>query len=130
MLSAFDLDGKPKWTADHGPDARDNHPGARATPTIDGGNLYLLSGVGALGCFDAHRPALDASAKDFGGRPGSWGYAESVLIDEKLASSSPAAATCIVALDKTRPAGPSGRAKVFGRAGVRLLPAFSYQGGR
>ena len=44
--------------------------GSRGTPTIDGGKLYLLSGTGLLGCFDAQtgKPPLGPSdAKEFGG---------------------------------------------------------------
>jgi hypothetical protein len=49
MLFAFDLDGQLKWKVDNG-DKCDHggYSGARATPTIDGQNLYLLSGTGRL----------------------------------------------------------------------------------
>jgi len=120
-LFAFDLEGKPKWHVDHGPAWTRNHPGSRATPTIDGGNLYLLSGVGLLGCFDARTGKLKwtKDAKEFGGSPGGWGYAESVLIYESLAVFKPGGANCIVALDKQ-----SGR-PVWTSKGFTAAPEYS-----
>jgi len=72
FIYAFDLDGKPKWKVEHGPAWTRDHPGARATPTIDGGNLYLLSGTGLLGCYDAKSGDRKwvKDAKQFGGSPG------------------------------------------------------------
>jgi outer membrane protein assembly factor BamB len=121
VLTAFDMDGKPKWHVDHGPDYSADHPGARATVTIDGGNLYLLSGVGALGCYDAEggRRKWVKSAQEFGGQPGHWGYAESVLICEKLAIFKPGGRNCIVALDKN-----SGRL-VWTSQGIAAGPEYS-----
>jgi outer membrane protein assembly factor BamB len=120
-ISAFDMDGKPKWRIDHGPDYGADHPGARATPTIDGGSLYLLSGVGMLGCYDAQsgRRKWFKSAQDFGGQPGHWGYAESVLIYENLAIFKPGGRNCIVALDKS-----SGR-PVWASQGIVAGPEYS-----
>ncbi|HPM80103.1 MAG TPA: PQQ-binding-like beta-propeller repeat protein [Candidatus Anammoximicrobium sp.] len=103
MLFAFDLDGQLKWKVDNG-DKCDHggYSGARATPTIDGSNLYLLSGNGRLGCFDARSGAARWSkdAREFGGSCGGWGYAESVLISGDWAMFKPGGERCIVALDK------------------------------
>jgi hypothetical protein len=54
-LTALDMDGKIKWSKDVGPAYVGNHvyQGARATPTCDDGNVYLLRCLGTLGCFDA-----------------------------------------------------------------------------
>ena len=96
MLFAFDLDGQLKWKADNGDKCdRGGYSGSRATPTIDGPNLYLLSGNGRLGCFDARtgEPRWSKEARDFGGDSGGWGYAESVLISAIGPSSSRAART-------------------------------------
>jgi len=100
-LFALDMNGKHLWNADLGPDC-DNVPGSRATATIDEGRLYLLSGAGMLGCFDAKRgrPLWSRHAKEFGGSPGSWGYAESVLIYGSAAIFKPGGRNCIVALNK------------------------------
>jgi hypothetical protein len=103
VLHAFDMDGNLKWKVPHGPACPGGgYPGSRATPTIDGGNLYLFSGMGLLGCFDARtgKRKWVRDAKEFGGSPGGWGYAESVLILGNLAVFKPGGQNCIVALDK------------------------------
>ncbi|MGO9111245.1 MAG: hypothetical protein ACLP9L_18625, partial [Thermoguttaceae bacterium] len=46
------------------------------------------------------RKKWSRDAKDFGGSPGGWGYAESVLIYENMAIFKPGGKNCIVALDK------------------------------
>ena len=101
-LFAFDLEGNQLWKVDVDAAWARSHPGARATPTIDGENLYLLSGNGLLVCCDRATGRLKwkRSAKQFGGRPGNWGYAESVLIYRNLAIFKPGGQRCIVALDK------------------------------
>ncbi len=102
MIFAFDLDGKPLWKAEHG-QGRGGPDGSRASPVIDNGNLYLLSGNGLVGCYDAASGERKWSheAKEFGGSPGGWGYAESVLIYKNLAIFKPGGKNCIVALEKT-----------------------------
>jgi len=102
VLFALGMDGAPKWQANHGSSWTKNHPGSRATPTIDGGNLYLLSGTGLLGCFDARsgRPKWQRQMAEFGGGVPNWGYAESVLILGELAIVTPGGQNCIVALNK------------------------------
>jgi outer membrane protein assembly factor BamB len=101
-LYAFDLDGKQKWKSSAGPDGTRDHAGSRSTPTVDGGRVYLLSGAGRLASFDARSGKLKwtRDAQEFGGSPGHWGYAESVLILGRLAIFKPGGAKCIVALDK------------------------------
>jgi outer membrane protein assembly factor BamB len=103
VLATFDLEGNPKWQADCGPAWTRSHPGSRATPTIDGDRVYLYSGVGILSCLDAKTGRLlwSRDAKEFGGSPGGWGYAESVLIHGNLAIFKPGGQNCIVAVDKT-----------------------------
>src|SRR5690606_9981559 len=103
----------PGWTGDH--------PGARATPTIDEDRIYLLSAVGILHCLDAKTgaPRWSRSGKEFGGSPGNWGYAESVLILDNLAIFKPGGQDCIVALGKT-----SGRGLWAGR-GLAAGPEYS-----
>ena len=101
-ISAFDLDGQLLWQTDHGP-ARGGPDGSRATPVIDNGNLYLLSGNGLVGCLNAANGEKKWSreAKEFGGKPGGWGFAESVLVYKNMAIFKPGGKSCIVALDKT-----------------------------
>ena len=100
-LFAFDLSGKQLWKVEHGPGRR-GPDGSRSSPVVDGGNVYLLNGNGPLTCFDAATGAAKwtRTAKEFGGSPGGWGYAESVLIYKNLAIFKPGGAHGIVALDK------------------------------
>jgi len=101
-IFAFDSEGTLKWKTEADDAWTKNHPGSRATPTIDGDRLYLLSGHGQIGCYDAAGGQVKwtRSAGEFGGRPGGWGYAESVLILGDLAIFKPGGAQCIAALDK------------------------------
>jgi len=102
VLFAFDLEGKPQWRTDMDSAFMGDPPGARATPTIDGGKVYLLSGNGVLGCYDAGtgERKWSRTMKEFGGRPGGWGYAESVLIYQDWAIVKPGGKNCVAALDK------------------------------
>jgi len=102
MLFALDMDGRQKWSAEVGDAWTVNYPGARGSPTVDDGKLYVLSGHGVLGCFDASngRRLWQRTAKEFGGSPGEWGYAESVTILDNLVIFKPGGENCIVALDK------------------------------
>jgi outer membrane protein assembly factor BamB len=103
MLFAFDMNGTEKWKVPVDKAWTGGSPGSRSTPTIDNGRLYLLSGNGVLACMDAKSGQLNWSKnmKDFGGSPGGWGYAESVLIYNDLAIVKPGGQNCIVALNKT-----------------------------
>jgi len=101
-LFALDLDGKAKWQIDHDNAWTQRKPlGARATPTLHDGRLYLLSGNGLLGCRDAGDGKLIWSRKmsEFGGKTPAWGYSESVLIHDGKAIVTPGGKQCIVALD-------------------------------
>ncbi len=84
ILFAYDVNGKLKWKKTYGAEWRRSWPGVRCTPTVDGGSLYLISGVGQVYCLDAasgeQKWAVDAFTK-FGGKYGTWGIAESPLID-------------------------------------------------
>ena len=102
VLYALDMDGNLKWKRTHGPAWTASSPGSRGSPTVDGNNVYLLSGTGVLGCFDAQtgRPKWGREAREFGGAPGGWGYAESVLVYGNLLVFKPGGRNCIVALDK------------------------------
>jgi outer membrane protein assembly factor BamB len=102
ILFAFDMNGTPKWKVPVDKAWTKSHPGSRSTPTIDGDRLYVLSGNGVLACFNAKTGDRHWSKemKSFGGRPGGWGYAESVLIYENLAIVKPGGNNCVIALDK------------------------------
>jgi hypothetical protein len=86
VLFAHDLDGQLKWSSPYGLEWHTSHPGARCTPSVASGRVYVVSGQGSLVCFDAKTGnalwTIDAT-KTFGGKPPKFGYAESVLIDGK-----------------------------------------------
>ncbi len=104
ILFAFDLNGKPKWKVNYGPEWKGSEPGSRTTPTIDGDRLYLMSGHGRIACHNAktgkHIWHID-TANQFQGRNIRWGIAESVLIDgEKVICTPGGKDATVVALDK------------------------------
>src|SRR5262245_1659258 len=80
-------DGSPVWSTRLGrvgPNRGPQYPGARSTPTVDGGRLYALGSDGDLACLEAASGKVrwkKQLRRDFGGRPGLWAYAESPLID-------------------------------------------------
>lgn len=104
VLFAFDLHGKLKWKQSYGIEWTKSYPGTRCTPTVDQGNVYVISGVGAVSCFDAKtgnkKWTVDALT-DFEGKYGSWGVAESPLIvGNKLICTPGGQKVSLVALDK------------------------------
>jgi outer membrane protein assembly factor BamB len=102
ILFAFDLNGDQKWKTDVDAAWTRSHPGSRSTPMIDSGNLYLVSGNGLVGCYDAGNgeEKWTRRMREFGSNTPGWGYAESVLIHKDLAIVTPGGEKCIVALDK------------------------------
>lgn len=102
MTFALDLDGQLLWKAECGK-GRGGPDGSRASPVIDGGKLYLIDGHGLIGCYDTKsgKEIWSRDAKEFGGSPGGWGYAESVLIYKGQAIVKPGGKNCIVTLNKT-----------------------------
>ena len=100
VISAIDIDGTLKWQAEAAPAGP---PGSRSTPTIDGDSIYLLAANGQIACYDARNGEKKWSheAKEYGGSPGAWAYAESVLIYKNMAIFKPGGKNCVVALDKT-----------------------------
>jgi outer membrane protein assembly factor BamB len=81
-----------------------NYKGPRSTPTVDGNRLYILGQFGDLLCCEAASGEVvwrKNLVDDFKGRPGSWNYTESVLIDgEKLICTPGARDAALVALNK------------------------------
>jgi len=103
ILFAFDMNGKGKWKVPVDRAYTRSHPGSRSTPTVDGDRLYLLSGNGLFASFNAKtgRQNWSKDLRSFGGRPSTWGYAESVLIQDNLAIVKPGGDNCIMAFDKS-----------------------------
>ncbi|GAG10280.1 unnamed protein product, partial [marine sediment metagenome] len=112
VIKAFDRRGKEKWKADNGPAWRgadddpawgSRYPDSRSAPTVTNGRLYVLSGAGRLGCFDAatgRKIWLVPVRENFKGSAPVCGYAESVLVDgERVVCSPGGRQAALVALD-------------------------------
>ena len=104
VLFAFNLEGKLKWKETYGPEWTGSSPGVRSTPTVNEGNVYVTSGMGAVSCFDAKTSDKNWEVNvlnTFGGKYPSWGIADSPLIyDNKLICTPGGDKATIVALDK------------------------------
>ena len=104
MLAMTEADGKPLWKAKIGK-IGGNYSGPRATPTIDGANVYMMGQWGDLVCCKSEtgeevwRTNLNS---DLGGKMMSgWGNAESVLIDgDKVICTPGGSKGTLAALDK------------------------------
>jgi outer membrane protein assembly factor BamB len=89
FVQALDaLNGKRVWSTRLGkvgnPNQNPSYPGARSTPTVDGEVLYALGSDGDLACVETATGKIRWQKNlrsDFGGKPGTWAYSESPLID-------------------------------------------------
>jgi outer membrane protein assembly factor BamB len=103
-LFAFDLDGKLKWKTAYGPNWKGSFPVARTTATVDGSNLYVISGMGNAACIDANSGKIKWSVQTvekFNGEYHSWGIAESPLVvDDKVIFTPGGINASMVALNK------------------------------
>jgi len=100
-------DGKPVWSVPIGTVGKNQgpqYPGTRSTPTVDGQWVYCLASNGELVCLargDGKLKWKKDLRTDFGGKPGSWVYSESVLIDRDALICTPGGETAtLAALDK------------------------------
>jgi len=102
-LFSYDLGGKARWTVTHDRSWTKSYPGSRATPTVDGDGIYLLGGDGKIACYGTRdgKEVWTREMADFGGRPGGWGYSESLLVSGDRVYASPGGRKSVVALDKT-----------------------------
>jgi len=75
--------------------------GPRATPTVDGGQLFMLGAAGNLVCLDAASGELtwkqDLEGELGGEMMSDWGYSESPLVDGELVVCTPGGAEGTVA---------------------------------
>ncbi len=104
VIAALDLDGQILWQVPNGKAWTGAHPGARGTPTIDGGRLYHESPWGQVSCLEAKTGkslwSLNILEK-FGAKNITWALAESLLIDgDHLICCPGGPETAVVALDK------------------------------
>lgn len=107
------------------------YPGPRSTPTIDGNRVYALGVNGDLLCLDARSGKAywrHDLVGEFGGERPHWGYAESVLIDDKWVLCTPGGGQAtIVALLKTN-GKPVWRAAIGDKADYSSIIAISVAG--
>jgi outer membrane protein assembly factor BamB len=97
-------DGKQAWSTRIGavgPNTPgNNYPGPRSTPTVDGDRLYALGSDGDLACLEAATGKVVWQLnlrKNFGGKPGKWAYAESLLVDGDTLVCTPGGPTATLA---------------------------------
>ncbi|MBD3182317.1 PQQ-binding-like beta-propeller repeat protein [Candidatus Poribacteria bacterium] len=102
-ISAFELDGTPKWKTKYGKAYTKSFPDARSTPTVDGDYVYVISGTGEVVCLDTDGEIKWSvpGYEKFEGKYGAWGVAESPLIvDNKVIYTPCGDKTTVVAMDK------------------------------
>ncbi len=104
VLYALDMDGNMKWKKVMGCAWNKSFPESRSTPTVEGNRVYTCSGIGDLACFDATSGDMIWSYKaseENKGTYGSWGIAESLIVDgDKLYFSPGGPETTTIALNK------------------------------
>jgi outer membrane protein assembly factor BamB len=95
VIALNEADGVKIWSTTIGgvgPNTKQQFPGPRSTPTIDGDRLYALSSDGDLVCLDTAKGQIvwqKSFRADFAGEMGHWAYSESPLIDGDLVVCSP-----------------------------------------
>ncbi len=96
--------GRKRWSLTLGPAERVAYPGSRSTPTLCGEHVYVETVAGDVLCIDWRKRAVvwrRHLKRDFGGRPGTWGYAESPLVDGNHVVVTPGGTeAALVALEK------------------------------
>jgi outer membrane protein assembly factor BamB len=103
-LFAYDKSGTLLWKKETGREWMENFTGSRSTPTLADGLLYIETGMGRIICFDANTGTEKWSVdmiKDLHGVNVRFGYAEGLLINDKLIYCFPGGAdTNAVALNR------------------------------
>jgi outer membrane protein assembly factor BamB len=107
LFALNESDGKQAWKAKIGRAGKYGNvyrpSGPRATATIDGDNIYILSQHGDLMCFTTEGKEVWRTeyVKDLGGINPVWGFSESVLIDgDKLVCTPGTEDGTLMVLDK------------------------------
>ncbi len=109
VMALAPADGKILWATKVGAagstdPAEWNHPGPRCTPTVSGDLVFALNAFGEMICVtvaDGKEQWRKDFGKDFGGKPPTWGYSESPLVDGDQVVVTPGGSRgAMVALDK------------------------------
>ena len=105
-------DGKRIWSTRLGnvgqPNQKPSFPAARSTPTVEGAVLYALGSDGDLACLDTNSGKIrwrKHLRSDFAGKPGTWAYAESPLLDGDTLVATPGGKTGEVIWESPIPGG-------------------------
>jgi outer membrane protein assembly factor BamB len=104
-LVAMDMHGKILWQKVMGRSWTGAYPDSRATPTVVDNRVYTCSGFGDIACFDGISGEIIWSYRASemnNGTYGSWGIAESLIVDGDQVYFSPGGPeTMTIALNKT-----------------------------
>lgn len=85
FVVALNHSGEVIWKTDFGTEWMENWEGARSTPLIYEGKLYIMSSFGKLVCMDADKGSVNWTVdlfSDYDGRNIKWGVTENLLIDD------------------------------------------------
>ena len=85
FVVALDHAGNLIWKTDFGTEWMENWEGARSTPLVYDGKLYIMSSFGKLVCMTARTGEIEWTVdlfNDYDGRNIKWGVTENLLIDE------------------------------------------------
>jgi outer membrane protein assembly factor BamB len=104
VLIALEMNGKFKWKTPYGRAWNQSFPESRCTPTIEGTNIYLTSGLGDVACVDAITGKIKWERKiceEYKATFSLWGVAESpIIINDKFIVSPIGEKTTTIALNK------------------------------
>lgn len=134
LFALNESDGKQVWKAKVGRAGKYGNvyrpSGPRATPTVDGDTIYILSQHGDLVCFTTEGKEVWRIdyVKDLAGIIPVWGFSESILVDgDKLVCTPGTEDGTLMALDKKTgkqiwkckvPEGPTGDRGFLGKSGA------------
>lgn len=103
-LFAMNKQGRLLWQREIGPGWFKNYASARSTPTVVDKRIYVMTGAGTVGCFEAESGRRLWSVdivKRFAGRVPRWGMAESlVILSDRLFCTPGGKDASIVALNR------------------------------
>ena len=103
FLFAFDLNGTLLRKVEYGPEWSRNYDGTRGTITPNGNNLYFISGLGVIYCFDQQFNKIWSRnlLSDFNASNIRWGITESpLIIGDKVIATPGGRVHNVVALNK------------------------------